>query len=421
MRALLLTALAISAAMAFSGVDTAWEDLAMESTVSHCITWDENGGRMLVGTYEGFHSRDLASGEWTVVEENGMVGREVYCIDAGTTQPDIIITGRATAFDKGYMETSLDFGNSWDFYYGSTGGAFWALHQDVSVAGRFYSGAISDVEPGELLVSDDNGQNWAALDKPQEAVTDITQSLMGTLYTCGIPYVYKSDDGGTTWEDAAGGLSSGSIFYSIAAQGMDPNVLVCSDENGIYRTTDGGESWTQVGDHCCMEIEYCPGELSKLAAVTLGGSVLGSTDGGETWFDITGDLPGYPTGLAFCGDDDHLYVTTTYEGTYRTPATYTGTAGGTGAQTGPAGLSLAVSPNPVTATAAVSYTLPQAGSVRLDVFDVTGRLVRTLEGGQMAAGAHQSLIRVSDSDPGVLFVRLSTQSASTVQKVLVSR
>jgi len=421
MRALLLAALAVSAAMAFSGEDVQWEDLAMESTAGYCITWDENGGQMLVGTYEGFHSWDLASSQWTVVEENGMMGREVYCIDAGTTQPDIIITGRATAFDKGYMDTSLDFGENWDYYYGSSGGAFWALHQDVSVAGRFYSGAISDVEPGDLLVTDDNGQTWTALDKPQEAVTDITQTLMGTLYTCGIPYVYKSDDGGTTWEEAAGGLSSGTIFYSIAAQGMDPDVLVCSDENGIYRTTDGGESWTQVGDQCCMEIEYCPGELSKLAAVTLNGSVLGSTDGGETWFDITADLPGYPMELAFCGDDDHLYVTTMYEGTYRTPVAYTGAEGETGAPTGPAGLSLGVSPNPVTAAAAVSYTLPQSGSVRLDVFDVTGRLVRTLESGQMAAGSHQSLVTVSDSDPGVLFVRLSTESGSTVRKVLVSR
>ncbi len=114
MRALLLTALAVSAAMAFSGEDVQWEDLAMESTVSNCITWDGNGGRMLVGTYEGFHSWDLASSQWTVVEENGMMGREVYSIDAGTTQPDIIITGRANAFDKGYMDTTLDFGESWD-------------------------------------------------------------------------------------------------------------------------------------------------------------------------------------------------------------------------------------------------------------------------------------------------------------------
>jgi hypothetical protein len=75
----------------------------------------------------------------------------------------------------------------------------------------------------------------------------------------------------------------------------------------------------------------------------------------------------------------------------------------------------------VTASATVSYSLPEAGPARLEAFDVTGRLVRTLGRGQMAAGSHQSLISVSDSDPGVLFVRLSTPSGSTVRKVLVSR
>lgn len=417
MRTLLLTILAASAVMAHGEWDATWEDLGMESTVAYCITWDDAGGRMLVGTYQGFHYMDIAGGGWTVVEESGMMGREVYCIDAGSTVPEIIITGRANGFDKGYIDVSFDLGQNWDYYFSSTGGAFWDLQEDVNAPGTFYCGAISDIEPGDLLKTEDNGQTWSSLDKPQSAVTDITQSLDGTIYTCGVPAVYRSTDGGASWTEASGGLSSSTIFYSIAASPLMPGTLVCSDQQGIYRTTDGGAVWTKVDDRCCMEMEFCPGNPDRIAAVTLDGEVIGSTDGGETWFDITGDLPGYPTDLAFCGDDYQLYVATMYDGTYRTPSGFTGIGSGEGTVSG---MTLAVHPNPVTSASAVNWSVPAGGIARLDVFDLTGRLVATLVDGQIPGGTHQTLLQASETGPGVLFVRLTTAEGSLVQKVLVA-
>lgn len=45
-------------------------------------------------------------------------------------------------------------------------------------------------------------------------------------------------------------------------------------------------------------------------------------------------------------------------------------------------------PNPFRSRTELSYSLDAPGRVRIDVFDVTGRLVRTLENGERAAGAH---------------------------------
>jgi hypothetical protein len=44
------------------------------------------------------------------------------------------------------------------------------------------------------------------------------------------------------------------------------------------------------------------------------------------------------------------------------------------------------SPNPFNPLTRISFTLPQAGPARLDVFDVRGRLVSTLWQGELAAG-----------------------------------
>jgi hypothetical protein len=57
-----------------------------------------------------------------------------------------------------------------------------------------------------------------------------------------------------------------------------------------------------------------------------------------------------------------------------------------GAEPMVAGLSAA--PNPFNPQTEIQFTLPQGGDVRLVIFDVRGRLVRTLVSGSLAAGVH---------------------------------
>ncbi|MBN2585793.1 MAG: T9SS type A sorting domain-containing protein [Candidatus Fermentibacteraceae bacterium] len=419
MRSILLLLIGLSAAAGQSYCNACWEDLGMDSTACRCITWDDNGSRILVGTAVGFHYYDLSSSQWTNMDETGMMGRGVSSIDAGSTVPEIIITGRSNAFFKGYIDVSFNLGLTWDYMYMSNGGAFWALQEDISTPGKFYCGGISDITPGELMVTEDNGQTWTAITKPQEAISDITQAPDGTLYTCGVPYVYKTEDGGITWTAASGGLNPSTVFFSIAADGSDPDNLVCSDEQGMYRTTDGGAGWTQVSAESCRNIEYDPEDPSRLAAVADAGIVLGSTDGGQTWFDISGDLPGLPRDVAFCGEDHNLYCTTLYHGTYRTPGGFTGVTEGY-SETSMVPV-LSISPNPCAGTALASYSIPSAGNLRLDILDISGRLIMTAENEYMSCGLHNSVVRLPVTLSGILFVRLTTDSGIASAKLILCR
>lgn len=56
----------------------------------------------------------------------------------------------------------------------------------------------------------------------------------------------------------------------------------------------------------------------------------------------------------------------------------------------PASLALAASPNPSRGAATLRYALPSGGEVALEVFDLQGRLVRTLASGHMPAGSHEA-------------------------------
>lgn len=73
-------------------------------------------------------------------------------------------------------------------------------------------------------------------------------------------------------------------------------------------------------------------------------------------------------------------------------------------------------PSPFSCTTTVAFELPQAGSARLDVFDLSGRLMETLVEGELAAGEHSVVFDGSGLASGVYLVRLASLDA-----VLTSR
>ncbi|MAQ92802.1 MAG: hypothetical protein CMM84_04640 [Rhodothermaceae bacterium] len=63
-------------------------------------------------------------------------------------------------------------------------------------------------------------------------------------------------------------------------------------------------------------------------------------------------------------------------------------------------------PNPVRGRAVVAFEVAEAGTVRLDVFDTTGRRVTTLADGPQTAGTHEVPLDASRWSAGVYLVRL---------------
>ena len=75
-------------------------------------------------------------------------------------------------------------------------------------------------------------------------------------------------------------------------------------------------------------------------------------------------------------------------------------------------------PNPFRHRATLTYTLPRAAKVRLDVFDVLGRRVRTLAGGFLSAGMHRVPFEAGNLPPGVYTIRFSAGKFVETQRVV---
>lgn len=84
----------------------------------------------------------------------------------------------------------------------------------------------------------------------------------------------------------------------------------------------------------------------------------------------------------------------------------------------PAALDLAQNhPNPFNPQTMIRFSLPAAGSVRLEVFDLRGRCVATLVAGELAAGAHEVLFDGRDLPSGTYVYRLAGPGFARTQKM----
>lgn len=76
-------------------------------------------------------------------------------------------------------------------------------------------------------------------------------------------------------------------------------------------------------------------------------------------------------------------------------------------------------PNPFNPETRISYQLPQAGQVRLLVFDLLGREVKTLVDEKQPAGLHDVRLNARDLDSGVYFYRLEAEDFTATRKMLL--
>jgi hypothetical protein len=77
-----------------------------------------------------------------------------------------------------------------------------------------------------------------------------------------------------------------------------------------------------------------------------------------------------------------------------------------------------VYPNPFRDRAAIRYTIPREGHVRVEVFDVRGHRVALLEDRGHAAGAHRTTFEPRSSTSGLFLVRVEHDGRSATTKLL---
>ena len=182
---------------------------------------------------------------------NGGVGR-VNCVEFHPTDPNI-------------------------YYVGTPAGGLW---RNTSGFWTPLTDGISSLGVSGIAIEPDNANHIYIMTGDCES--RYTQSI-GVLETW---------DGGLNWQPtglswAIPNLNDG---YRLLMNPDNHLILLAATSSGIYKTVDGGASWSVVQTGIFMDMEFKPGTPSTIYA-TSALSFYKSTDTGNTWTLISSGLP----------------------------------------------------------------------------------------------------------------------------------
>ncbi len=206
----------------------------------------------------------------------------------------------------------------------------------LAVPGSNHDTIYAGYAKGGIYRTYDGGSNWTSIfdDQPRLSIGDIAINPLndqviyagtgdrniGGSFSTGTG-IYRSNDGGDTWE--LKGLQDQYIISEIVIHPTDTAILYAaclglpslpSADRGLYKSLDGGNSWTQVlfvGDSAGIndiamhptnpDILYVSGwnrVRTNQASVISGnqGRIWKTTDGAANWTMLTNGLPTGPQG-----------------------------------------------------------------------------------------------------------------------------
>ncbi len=260
-----------------------------------------SGVRVLVGTRKGAFilSADGARRRWKI-DGPHFGGWEMYHLKGSPADPDRIYASQSNGWFGQLIQRSDDGGRTWEpvgneFVYDGVPGTHqwydgtphpwkfarvWHLEPSLADPETVFAG----VEDAALFRSKDGGRTWTELSGLREHGT------------------------GSTWAPGAGGLCLHTILLDPVHEGR---MFTAISAAGAFRSDDDGATWRPINrglrsehipdpaaetGHCVHRIAMHPSRPDVLF-MQKHWDVMRSDDGGESWHEVSGNLPsdfGFP-------------------------------------------------------------------------------------------------------------------------------
>lgn len=418
------------------------------------VAVSRNGG----GCFED-KNQDLGTGQF-------------YAIASARTDPNIVSGGFQ---DHGLQAVDIRQGRNWTrwswldgadcvihpqdagIFYGTwIDGSYWKYEKnggryaypimsgiDINENNGFYFAPICiDPKNGDVLLgatkqklyrTDDGGLNWtpvfttSVLSDFSFSEADSRYAYAASWVTSASSRILRSEDNGLTWKPAL--KNPGGLITDLKTSAQHPLTLFVSRNNPaankphVFKSTDGGDSWTPIqGDLPDVFVNCLAVDLFN-DNIVYAGTDLGvfiTTNGGINWTPFNEGMPiTYIYDLDFNPTDTSLVTGTYGRGAWKTKAfvpEVTGTVDVAHAEKG-----FALSPNPTRDL--VRITVPDRSGEHLDlsILNGYGQVVHQI----FKDRAEADDLRLSFSckqlniGAGHYYVRLISEGYSAVQKLVV--
>jgi photosystem II stability/assembly factor-like uncharacterized protein len=399
-----------------SGYNWVQSDSGFYATGSKSLTLLPNK-RLYVGTNSGIFK--LAEDKINWIKDSGLVG-------------SFLISNTEDYFlSNGKIRKSTDNGNSWFTVFVpalsfSATSELTKTSNGYIFSGGWEYGGVHGTGVSMVWRSTNNGETWEAVygnggDKLIYTITSTNNDLILAGGNDG--EIVRSTDFGGTWNSSNVGIPTDAYCKMIRVS-QNGLIFVGTSNYGVYRSTDSGLSWNSVNNGI-SSLDVRSISINKQGKIFAGTSngVFVTIDDGDYWSPRNSGLLDVPILSLLCDSLDYLYAATMSTGVYRStlPTTSMEEDGMAFFSTYKLNQNY---PNPFNPTTTITYQIPQAGFVRLKVYDILGREVATLVDEEKPAGGYEVQFNSHSGEgrnltSGMYFYQLKAGDYSETKKMIL--
>lgn len=218
----------------------------------------------------------------------GPPGGEVRALAMAPSDPLRLYAGTA----NGHFYLTDDGATSWELSPHDLGHD--AIIDNIVVhpedADRAWAAFYTGTGDGGLIRTDDGGTSWRDLEvpgNPSLRALALAPSDDRILWVAGIGGVWRTLNGGETWEPVGDSSRPFQFVESLAIDPRDPDRVYAGTWRQAFRTLDGGQSWRRIHngmaiDRDVFSVLIDPNDPDRLLAGTCNYIYVSGT-GGDSW------------------------------------------------------------------------------------------------------------------------------------------
>jgi len=299
----------------------------------HAMYFDEVNNRILLGNDGGLYESEDNGNSWDKI--NNLPFTQFYAIDVDYQNPLRLMGGTQD------NNTVLTNAGGTDDWYPILGGDGMYCLFDYSNPFNLYA----EYQWGNLFKSTDGGNNMDYIgwnwedDRVNWSAPLAMDPVDPNVLYFGTYRIWKSTNGGWSWDIVSGDITKGIDQYfhtvtTIAVSPLDNNIVIAGTGDGlIHVSEDAGTTWNDrtngIPDRWVTRVIGDPFDESTIYTTVSGfrwdeqlSHVYVSSDLGQSWQDISGDLPDLPVndivldpehpGYIYIGTDAGVFFTNDY-------------------------------------------------------------------------------------------------------------
>ncbi|MDO8366446.1 MAG: T9SS type A sorting domain-containing protein [Saprospiraceae bacterium] len=238
--------------------------------------------------------------------------------------------------------------------------------------------------------------------------------------------VWVTSNSGLKWKKVSASLPKRWITRVVADPGDENYALVClsgyrhaDDIAHIYQTTNKGQSWQNVSgnlpDLPVNDLVVDPADPLNTWYIATDAGMFCTINGGDSWQPCNAGLPTVPvTDLTLHAPSRTIAAATFGRAMYRAVLPVLSST-----QSPQTIDNVRISPNPMVHKVQVSFTVFKTQRIRLDLFDLSGKRVKTLFSGQLAVGEQAFDFEGIGLNSGIYLLKMETDNGFTFCKKVI--